>query len=54
MKVLERLNKILSNKSVEAFDLASIDKKIQNAKEFGNLVLLKRLEKLKKHFESKE
>ena len=54
MKVLERLDRILSNKSVEAFDIASIDEKIQDAKESGNLVLLKRLEKLKQHFESKE
>lgn len=53
MKVLSRINK-LSKKSVEAFDLASIDQKIQDAKDSNNLVLLKRLEKLKKHFESKE
>lgn len=45
--------KILSRLKIKAFDPASIDEKIKKAQEEGNDLLVKRLMKLKDHFDKK-
>lgn len=44
---------VLSRLKIKAFDLASIDEKIKKAREEGNDILVKRLMKLKDHFDKK-